>query len=82
MKQCWYEDPESRSAFDEVWSYFITKYSTFQLKAEIPKCLLLITNYYGYIEANTDVIPENVDEFILIWAIRFIINSFFPAECQ
>ncbi|PAV84342.1 hypothetical protein WR25_08956 [Diploscapter pachys] len=49
MEKCWSINPEDRLSFDE-------------LKSEISKCLLMITNYYGYLEAHEDFDPDNFND--------------------
>ncbi|PAV69205.1 hypothetical protein WR25_01548 [Diploscapter pachys] len=49
MEKCWNMNPEDRLSFDE-------------LKSEISKCLLMITNYYGYLEAHEDSDSDNLSD--------------------
>ena len=55
-------NPEDRLSFDEVGIIRPLRELIFQLKSEISKCLLMITNYYGYLEAHEDSDPENFND--------------------
>lgn len=55
-------NPEDRLSFDEVSIIRPLRELIFQLKSEISKCLLMITNYYGYLEAHEDFDPDNLND--------------------
>ncbi|PAV91911.1 hypothetical protein WR25_13979 [Diploscapter pachys] len=62
MEKCWSMNPEDRLSFDEASIIHSPRELIFQLKSEISKCLLMITNYYGYLEAHEDSDPENLND--------------------
>ena len=62
MEKCWSINPEDRLSFDEVSIIRPLRELILQLKSEISKCLLMITNYYGYLEAHEDSNPDNLSD--------------------
>ena len=62
MRKCWSINPEDRLSFDEVSIIHSMRELIFQLKPEISKCLLMITNYYGYLEAHENSDPDNLSD--------------------